>query len=206
MRLKTFVVSMVETNAYVVIDESTLNAIVIDPGDNGDEIYDFIKKENIKLNAIVLTHGHFDHIGAVNTIKKYIDVPVIACAGEEIVLENEMYNLSGMHGKGYTVKADIILNENEEYKFGNLKFKTILTPGHTPGGGCFYFENEAVLFSGDTLFYQSIGRTDFNFGSMEAILNSVKKLMKLPDGVTVYSGHGPKTTIGFERKYNPYVS
>jgi len=207
MRVKTFIVSAMETNAYVVFDEKTFDGIVIDPGDDAESFIEFIESENIKIKYIALTHSHFDHIGAVDDLRKYTGAKVIVCEGEEEISEDPFKNLSSSFGNISTVKTDNILNDGECFSFGNITAKVIKTPGHTPGGCCFYFENEKILFSGDTLFYGSIGRTDFPGGSYSDLIDSVRnKLMLLPDDVVVYCGHGPKTSIGFERENNPYVS
>lgn len=206
MRLKSFVVSLMETNSYIVCNEDTNNGIIIDPGAEAERIIDFIKTEKINICAVVLTHAHFDHIGAASEIKEFTNAPVCICEKEEIIAENSKYNLSANYGVPLEFKADEILKDGNNYTFKDLTFNIIHTPGHTPGSCCIYFENEGVLFSGDTLFYQNVGRTDFYFGSMEDMLNSLNKLMKLDDNVIVYTGHGPKTSIGFERKHNPYLS
>lgn len=207
MRLKTFVVSEIETNCYIIIDENTLESIVIDPGDEAEKVINFIESENLKLNSIVLTHAHFDHTGGVKGIQNRFSCPLFMSEGEEPILENSKYNLSVMFGKDCELKADKIFKDGEEYNFGNLTFSVISTPGHTPGGACYYFKNEKVLFSGDTLFYASVGRTDLMLGNTEDLYKSIRtKLFKLNDDVCVYPGHGQKTSIGFEKKYNPYVS
>lgn len=207
MNIKTFIVSEMETNGYVVFDEKTLDGIIIDPGDSAEQFIEFIKSEKINVKYIALTHSHFDHIGGVNEIKKAVGADVIMCEGEEIISENSANNLSALYDYPYTVKADRILKDGEEISFGNISAKIIKTPGHTPGGCCYYFKDVDVLFSGDTLFYGSIGRTDFPNGSLEDLIRAIKdKLMVLPDNTVVYCGHGPKTRIGFEKKNNPYLS
>ncbi len=207
MRVKTFIVSVMETNGYIVFDEKTLDGIVVDPGDSAELFVEFIKKEKINVKYIALTHAHFDHIGGVEEIKAETGAEIIICNGEEVVAENANYNLSAMYDYPFTVKADKILADGDEFSFGGLTAKVLKTPGHTPGGCCYYFENEGVLFSGDTLFYGSIGRTDFPNGSFSDLIAAIKeKLMVLPDDVYVYCGHGPATKIGFERANNPYLN
>ena len=207
MRVKTFIVSMMETNGYIIFDEKTLDGIVVDPGDSEELFIEFIQKENINIKYIALTHTHFDHIAGVDGLKKATGADVIICDGEEIISENPTFNLSGVYDIPITLKADKILKDGENIEFGNLSAKVLKTPGHTPGGCCYYFENEGVLFSGDTLFYGSIGRTDFPNGSFSDLINGIKeKLMVLPDDTVVYCGHGPKTQIGFEKENNPYIS
>lgn len=206
MRIKCMVVSAMEENCYIVGDEDTKEGIIIDPGAEGDSILEFVEKEGINIKAIVLTHSHFDHIGAVNQIKNKLCVDVLCSAEEKQVAESAIYNLSANFGMPFSIKIDKTLVDGEEYSFGSLKFKTILTPGHTIGGACFYFENEGVLFSGDTLFRMSVGRSDFPLGDGEELINSIKnKLFELPDYVQVFPGHGDVTTIGYEKEYNMYV-
>ena len=207
MRIKTFIVSVMETNGYIVFDEKTLDGIVIDPGDSPELFIEFIEKENINIKYIALTHSHFDHIGGVDEIKKATRAEVLMCEGEEVISENPINNLSAVYDSPYTVKADVILHDGEIFSFGNVTAKVIKTPGHTPGGCCYYFEKEGVLFSGDTLFYGSVGRTDFPNGSFSDLIDGIKKkIMVLPDDTLVYCGHGPKTQIASERKNNPYFS
>jgi len=196
-----------ETNGYVIFDEKTLDGIVIDPGDSAELFIEFIEKENVNIKYIALTHSHFDHIGGVEEIKKATGAEIVMCEGEEIISENATNNLSALYDYPYTVKADRILCDEDVLSFGSVTAKVIKTPGHTPGGCCYYFDKEGVLFSGDTLFYGSVGRTDFPNGSFSDLIEGIKsKLMVLPDDTVVYCGHGPKTQIGFERKNNPYFS
>lgn len=205
MRLKTIVSIDMGENCYIVIDEKSADkkAIVIDPGANAEKINSFISNEGISVAAVCLTHCHFDHTGAVREVAEFTSAPVLICRGEEIVAENTAYNLTSMTGNEYTVKYDRVLEDGEKFSFGTLSFRVIKTPGHTPGSCCFYFENEGVLFSGDTLFFMSCGRTDFPGGSETAIVKSIReKLFALPDDVTVYCGHGEHTSIGFEKQNN----
>lgn len=207
MRVKTFIVSVMETNGYIVFDEKTLDGIVIDPGDSAELFIEFIEKESVKIKYIALTHSHFDHIGGVAEIKKATGAEIIMCDGEEVVSENATNNLSAVYDLPCIVKADKVVFDKDTFSFGNITAEVIKTPGHTPGGCCYYFKNEGVLFSGDTLFYGSVGRTDFPNGSLSDLIDGIKsKLMCLPEDTIVYCGHGPKTQIGFEKENNPYVS
>lgn len=207
MKIKTEIVGgQMMQNCYFVIEDNTNNAIIIDPGAEAHRLIQIIKKENIKPKYICLTHGHFDHIGACKELKKEYNIPIVICEGEEVLIENPQNNLSTMISQNIEFKADIVLKDNDIFKFGdNLSFKVIKTPGHTPGGMCLYFENENVLFSGDTLFYGSIGRTDFPYGNSSDLIKSINKLKHLPDNTVVYCGHGDKTTIGTEKNINPYM-
>ena len=205
MRIKNFPSRMMDTNCYVI--SSGKDAIVIDPGEKEPKLLDYITEEDLTVEAIILTHGHYDHIAGVEWLKDNTHAPVICGKDEVKVLSSPTYNLSPLFGGGeLTLVPDRTLEDNEEVTFGELKFKTIFTPGHTEGGICLYFENEMVLVSGDTLFAMSIGRTDFPGGSYRDIVDSLKnRLMPLPDDTIVLPGHGPKTTIATEKRLNPYM-
>ena len=206
MKIKVEIVGAMQENTYFAIEEETNNAIIIDPGAEAEKLINIIEKEGLNLKYIVLTHAHFDHIGACAKIKEKFNVPIVLGEGEEVLLENGNNNLSSVYGETIELKGDKYLKDGEILKFGeNLEFKTIQTTGHTPGGICIYFEKDNVLFSGDTLFYGSIGRTDFPYGSSSDLIKSLDKLKKLPDETYVYSGHGPKTTIGTEKNINIYM-
>ena len=152
--------------------------------------------------AILLTHGHFDHIGAVNQLKERYNIPVIVGAKEEKVLTDSRMNLSSMFGEPVKVNGDKFLEDGENFQVAGFDIQYILTPGHTPGSGCFYIEEEQVLFSGDTLFQASRGRTDFPGGSESDIIKSIKnKLLVLPGETEVYPGHMNITNIDREKVY-----
>ena len=207
MKIKVEIVGgMMMQNCYFAIEEHTKNSIIIDPGADANRLISIIKNENLNLKYIVLTHGHFDHIGACKQIKDKYNTPIVICEGEEILIEHSENNLSNMTDNKIEIRADIVLKDNDIFKFGeSLHFKVLKTPGHTPGGMCLYFENENILFSGDTLFYGSVGRTDFPYGNSSDLIKSITRLKDLPDNTVVYSGHGDKTTIGTEKTINPYM-
>ncbi len=207
MRLKQFVSPDMGENCYFVIDENTGETVIIDPGAQGEKLCRAIDSEGLDVKAICLTHCHFDHVGAVEEVKKHTNAPVLICRGEEETAGSTAYNLSAMFGRPLTVAYDRVLGEGDKFSFGSLEFSTILTPGHTEGGGCFYFEKEGILFSGDTLFFMSVGRTDFPGGSASQLADSIRnKLFALPDDTRVYSGHGNETSIGFEKEHNYFVN
>ena len=194
-------------NCYLAINENTNESIIIDPGSAFERIKGAVEKSGTKPVAILLTHGHFDHAGeAASTAKEY-DIKVYAHEAQAEELRNPSINLSGdMFGNSEVYHADVFLRDDEEVDLAGLTFKCLFTPGHTPGGCCFYFPKEGVVFTGDTLFNGSVGRTDFPGGSMSQLVGSIKaKLLTLPDDTICYPGHDMPTTIGEERIYNPYL-
>ena len=196
------VLGMVETNCYFVYDEDSNDAILVDPAKNG--IYDKLAEAGINVKAVILTHGHFDHIMGVHELQKK-GVKVYALDVEKALLEDANLNASAQIRAPYTVDADEFLTDGQEMELCGLKFKVIATPGHTAGSCSYYFEKDKVIITGDTLFYCSIGRSDLPTGDEATILKSVKMLVDtLPEDVKVYPGHGDATTIGFEKSHNPF--
>ena len=191
------------TNCYIVSDES--EAVIIDPGENAKGIIAKLQQLGTEPAAILLTHGHFDHITAVPALKAaYPDLPVYAYREERALLENAVLNESGSMGTGGIVLQDVhYLEDGEELQLLGETWKVIATPGHTIGSCCYYLSSSSALFSGDTLFAGDCGRTDLATGSMPSILHSIREvLMKLPDDTTVLPGHEEMTSIGVERKRN----
>ena len=204
MLVKTFPMGLIGTNAYLLIEENSKEATVIDLGGDFEIIKDELEKYNATLKYILNTHGHFDHVLGENTAQKFFDIPVYVHKDDELLASNLPKQLERF---GFSSNADApnltTFTEKDVFKLGEIEIKVIHTPGHTPGSVCFLVENN--LFSGDTLFYTSIGRTDFEGGSFQQISASIiNKLFVLPEDVTVYPGHDSKTTIGYEKKYNCY--
>lgn len=207
MKIEMMVLGDVRTNCYLLINEETKEALVVDPADRADVIVRKLIDEGLTLKAILLTHGHGDHILAVGDLKKQFGVKVYAAKAEEALLSDAAQNLSkALFGIVVTVKPDILLEDGQEFEAAGIRLRMLHTPGHTPGGCCYYQAEEKILFSGDTLFCGSIGRTDFPGGSLSELVRSVKeKLLVLPEDVKVYPGHEEITTIGHEKRYNPYM-
>ncbi len=199
------VLGIVGTNCYFVYNENN-KAVVFDPGDDGNGIYKKLSAKGFSIAAIVLTHGHFDHILGVDALREKAGCKVYAPLPEKELLEDPRMNCTSDIGRRVTVKADVFLNDEELVDIEGIRFKVLFTPGHTAGSACFYFEDEKFVIAGDTLFAGSVGRTDLPTGNMGELVNSIKKkLMVLPDDVVVYPGHGEETTIGDEKKYNPFI-
>lgn len=205
MEITRLVVGMVETNCYIAVNPDNKQAVIVDPGDDAPNIAALVTRLGVEVKAILLTHGHFDHVMAMEELKKKWGIPVYACEAEAEILADPAKNLSGDFRCGMLhLKADILLKDRENFELIGYQFQMIHTPGHTGGSCCYYVESEKVLFSGDTLFEGSYGRIDFPTGSGVEMMHSiVDTLFDLPDGTAVYPGHMGYTTIGDEKKYNP---
>lgn len=202
---KPLVVGLLEVNCYILGDEETKEAVVIDPGGDEDEILEALRYHGFKLKYIIDTHGHFDHVDANQPVKEAtgaeiaihaLDAPMLLRANEALMFTGKPMRPS---------QADILLKEGDVLSFGKYRLKVLHTPGHTPGGISLVLEDSNLVYVGDTLFAGSIGRTDFPGGDFNALIQNVReKLFTLGDHYIVYPGHGPVTTIGHERKYNPF--
>ena len=199
------VVGAMGANCYLVSCPETKKAAVIDPGANPAGLQQWIDGKGVQVEYILLTHGHIDHIGAVDGLRERYGAKVGIHKGDALMLTNSVQNLSRLMGKAYEFKpADFFLEDGQLLQVGNLKIKVIATPGHTKGGVCFL--TDEGLLSGDTLFQGSIGRTDFPGGSYQELIDSVvQKLLGLPEDTIVFPGHVPETTIGREKRENPFL-
>lgn len=203
MIIKTFVCGMIRNNCYVLTNENSNEAVIVDPGAQNINLEAYLITKQLDVKYILLTHGHGDHTGGIDRIKDlFPECKVIASKKEAKLLFDRSFSF----GKGGIV-ADINVYDNDELDLCGIQFKVIETPGHTPGGVCYYVKSDKVLFSGDTLFQFSVGRTDFPGGNTADLINSItKKLFLLPDDTRVLPGHEGETEIGKEKVYNPFVS
>lgn len=202
IKIKQFIAGQLENNMYLVMDEDTKNAVLIDATELIPEITDTVKQLGADVKYILLTHGHFDHIMGLNALKKELSAEALICKDDLVISDNineftRLFNwpdsIPPVYEK-YIKDGDII-------PVGNMNIKVIHTPGHTEGGVCYLIEDN--LFSGDTLFRGSVGRTDLFGGNFSKLSDSIKnKLFKLDNDIKVFPGHGPMTTIGYEKKYN----
>ena len=191
IRIGHMTLGIYQTNCYFVYRENSDKVLVFDPADHGEKIEAALGQHGLHTAAILLTHGHFVKIYAGEAEKKF--------------LLDTKSNLSKDMGRPVTVTADVYLKDGEELDLDGIRIKVLATPGHTAGGVSYYFPEGGFLICGDTLFQESVGRTDFPTGSMSTLVRSVKeKLFTLPEETVVYPGHGDSTTIGHEKKYNPF--
>ena len=202
MIIKRLELGMFASNCYVIGSESTKEGLVIDPGDEPNRILNSIKALGLDIKLILVTHGHIDHISAVNKVKE--------ATGAEVAIHAD--DVGALKGGGWFLgiprptvpPPERLLNDGDNIDVADLHFKVLHTPGHSPGGVCFL--GDGVVFTGDTLFCQSIGRSDIGEGNHRQLINSIMtRLMTLPDKTIVYPGHGPETTIGEERRSNPFL-
>ncbi len=208
MYIKRLPLGDVEANCYIVCDGETKVGAVLDVGGFSEELLNAIKEAEIEeLKYILCTHGHFDHIAGVKRLKELYPKAEIVIGEQDAILtedvEKNMANYFGASFDGF--KPDILVKENDQLEIGSKKFRVLATPGHSLGGVCYVCDEEKILFSGDTLFKLTVGRTDLWGGNLNELLDSVEKLMLLSDDYIVYTGHNISTTIGSERVRNRYL-
>ncbi len=216
IKIGRMVLSSCQTNCYFLYREEEKEAVVVDPADMGQHIYSELLKRGFHVAGILLTHGHFDHIWGLNSLRDAVNAeaeadgrePVKAYAYEKerALLKDVHLNVSKQAGRACSTYADVYVKDGQEITLAGMTCRVIATPGHTEGSCCYYFEEAGMLLAGDTLFQESVGRTDLPTGSMGTLVRSIReKLFVLPDDTKVYPGHGDSTTIGHEKKYNPFT-
>lgn len=206
MKIVNIPTGMLQANTYLVCDETSRLGFIVDLGGYSKELKNIIEKNDIQIQYIVLTHGHGDHIGGVQEhLKDFPDAKVVCSRAEEkMLLDPELNEAHHFGPEKVSFKPDILVDDGDTLTVGNMTMKFIMTPGHTEGGMCILVDD--VLFSGDTLFCRSIGRTDLAGGDFRTIMESIKKkLFLLPEETQVLPGHMGPTTIGFEKEHNPFV-
>lgn len=207
MEIKRLVLGIVRTNCYIVYTTDSKKAVIIDPAADSRRIIDEITALGVTPEAVLLTHGHFDHMLAADSLRNNYHIPVcVAEADAELVKMPELNCSQQFLHMAYGISADETLADGQTLRFLDEKLTVLTTPGHTAGSCCYYAANEGVLFSGDTLFQGSVGRTDLPTGRAAQLSESIReKLFVLPEDTLVLSGHGDQTAIGEEKQYNPYV-
>ena len=203
---KGLIVGLLEVNCYILGDEETKEAVVIDPGGDEDAILEVLNHNQFQLKLIIDTHGHFDHVDANQPLKDATGAKIAIHVADAQMLDKPSSEAMFFTGNRLRLsQADILLNENDILTFGKYRLKVLHTPGHTPGGISLILEDHPYVYVGDLLFAGSIGRTDFPGGNYDALINAVRnKIFPLGDNYTVYPGHGPVTTVAQEKKYNPF--
>ena len=207
MKIEKFVTGIISTNCYIVTNEETKETVIVDPANLSKAMIGYIEEEELVIKAILLTHAHFDHImGIDKVIETFGEMPIYVEEHDLALLNNADQNESMVYTSGYSHPGGNVIHDGDVLSFIGHDFQVIHTPGHTAGGVCYYVEKEGVLFSGDTLFCCSVGRSDFATSSTSALIRSIKeKLFLLPDETKVFPGHMGATTIGNEKVNNPYV-
>ena len=205
--MQSMVLGMVGTNCYLLINTQTRETVIFDPGDEGERIARYMEREGLKPAAILLTHGHFDHIMGVPALVSKYGLPVYVHKEEAALMADPAQNACAMIGASVSLKADRLIKDNDVLTLAGAAIRVLYTPGHTKGGVSYYIEDIHAVVCGDTLFEGSVGRTDLPTGSMGTLIRSIReKLFVLDDDVTVLPGHGGQTTIGWEKQHNPFVN
>lgn len=204
MELRSLVLGIIQTNVYFIRNSGTGEMLIIDPADSADLIENMVTRMQGKPVAVLLTHGHFDHFGAAADVRGRYDIPIYCHEKEQDLLNDPLKNRSAAHGRSTVLKADKYVHDGDVLSLAGFEIRVLYTPGHTEGGVCYYFPNDKALFSGDTLFCESYGRTDLPTGNSSEIIQSVRRILsEIPGDTNVYPGHEMFTTIAHERMYNP---
>jgi len=208
MKIDRLILGAYETNCYILRESAAAeDCLIVDPGLGAAQLINFLNEHKLNPAAVVLTHGHIDHIAGVAALRaEFADTKVYIHKLDANMLTEAKHNLSTLAGVQFsTAPADLLVEAGDVIEQAGIKLQVLHTPGHTPGGICLYSKDEGIVFTDDTLFAESIGRTDFPNGSMSQLLNSIReKLFTLPDETKVYPGHGPITTIAQEKAHNQF--
>lgn len=204
MILETIVVGELEVNCYIVAAPGLNRAVIIDPGADEKSIRRGLLKHKIEAGIVINTHGHYDHIGSDDAF----GAPVYVHAADKPMLEDARSNFSALFAAPVSVRSQIrVVNDGDNIGFEGFSLKVLHIPGHTPGGMALLMEESGIIFTGDSLFYHSVGRTDLAGGDQDALIAAIRdKIMTLPDATVVYPGHGRATTVGEERLHNPFLN
>ena len=209
LNIRTYPLGYIQTNCYVISNDKK-ECLVIDPGGHAEEFIRELKKSNLKPLAILLTHAHFDHIGAIDQLREEYSIPVYLHKMEEKWLADPQKNGSGKYAEIPSIscrEAEHLILAEQEMSIADFRFKMLFTPGHSPGSITYYFQEEGFAVVGDTLFQGSIGRTDLLGGNQKQLVDSIhSKLLTMPEDTVVYPGHGPATTIEEEMNHNPFLN
>jgi len=207
MKVERFLTGILSTNCYVAWNEQTKEAVIVDPAAYSKKLAEFLREEGLKPQAVLLTHGHFDHIMGLDALLEEYPVPVYVHGAEKGLIADPKTNLSLTYTNGYVFEDAIYVTDGQKIAAAGVTFEVLFTPGHTSGGCCYYAETENMLFSGDTLFRCSVGRSDLPTGDETTLIRSIKeKLLVLPENTVVYPGHMAATTIQTEKTANPFLA
>lgn len=207
MKVERFLTGILSTNCYVAWNEQTKEAVIVDPAAYSKKLAEFLREEGLKPQAVLLTHGHFDHIMGLDALLEEYPVPVYVHEAEKGLIADPKTNLSLTYTNGYVFEDAIYVTDGQKIAAAGVTFEVLFTPGHTSGGCCYYAETENMLFSGDTLFRCSVGRSDLPTGDETTLIRSIKeKLLVLPENTVVYPGHMAATTVQTEKTANPFLA
>lgn len=207
LNIKAWTVGLFAENPYLIACAKSGQAVFVDPGDDAPRLLRELTDAKVELQAILLTHAHLDHVGALTELREATGVPVYLHPADDVLLQkaHQLWRSFGKH-IGPIAPAEHTLNDGDSIMVGDTELRVLHTPGHTPGSVCLYAPDDQTLIAGDTLFFESIGRTDLPGGDTSTLLRSIRaKLWPLPDKTRVYPGHGQPTMIGHERRHNPFV-